>query len=432
MHKHRKQGVPSGPAIVVAMVICAFAFPVDPPVAREETAGQQAAAPPPHPEGPHAPPKNLRRVGDHWTPYSPPDVESFPQGSKVHVIVGGDNLWNLASHYLQDPWLWPVIWDANRYITDSHWIYPGDPLLIPPMPNVVADSGSSIELLEPLPAAPGAPAAPPTPQAPARAAAPPARPALSPVADESDVYCSSYIVDRYAAPPLAIREREDGAKSLLGDGDVVFLNHGLDSSLTPGDEFTVITPEGAVPHPIFEEVVGEGVRMLGRVRVIALQETSATAVIVQSCDAIHVGMALVPFEEMAVPIAAPVEFRTYGVRMDTASSGYIVEATDGKQTLATGDIINIDLGQERGVRPGDVLTVFREWGGSVPFDSDRSYVDGQQARAEERRQRNEALENYAQSILGQAVVLRTMPHTATARIIYATREISLGDRVGRP
>src|SRR5262249_42740489 len=76
------------------------------------------------------PPKNLRKVGNHWTPYQPPDPESFPEGAQVHVIVPGDTLWGMAGTHFQNPYLWPQIWNENRYILDSHWIYPGDPLLL--------------------------------------------------------------------------------------------------------------------------------------------------------------------------------------------------------------------------------------------------------------------------------------------------------------
>jgi hypothetical protein len=65
----------------------------------------------------------------------------------------------------------------------------------------------------------------------------------------------------------------------------------------------------------------------------------------------------------------------------------------------------------------------------MDFASDDMYVTGQQARAERKRQEQEAPENYAQTILGQLVVLRTWPHTATGKIILATREVTLGDRV---
>ena len=35
-----------------------------------------------------------------------------------------------AERWLGDPYLWPQVWDENRYILDSHWIYPGDPIVI--------------------------------------------------------------------------------------------------------------------------------------------------------------------------------------------------------------------------------------------------------------------------------------------------------------
>ena len=65
----------------------------------------------------------------------------------------------------------------------------------------------------------------------------------------------------------------------------------------------------------------------------------------------------------------------------------------------------------------------------MEFATDDMYVTGQQARAERRRQEQNAPENYAQTILGQMVILRTWPHTATGKIILSTREITLGDRV---
>ena len=82
------------------------------------------------------PPTDLKLVGDHWTPWDPPEA-----GPDSYIIKKGDTLWDLAAEWLDDPYLWPQIWDENRYILDSHWIYPGDPLVIPGRPNVVPDDG---------------------------------------------------------------------------------------------------------------------------------------------------------------------------------------------------------------------------------------------------------------------------------------------------
>ena len=53
---------------------------------------------------------------------------------ETHTVRKGDTLWDLANKWLGDPHLWPQVWDQNRYILDSHWIYPGDPLAVPGKP----------------------------------------------------------------------------------------------------------------------------------------------------------------------------------------------------------------------------------------------------------------------------------------------------------
>jgi hypothetical protein len=430
---------PALPALAAAAVAAALAAP--PCVAREQDqptqAPAEAAAPEKarataHEKSSHRPPRTGRFVGDHWTPYEPPAAESFPQGSTVHIIVKGDTLWDLSHTYLADPYLWPQIWDVNRYVTDSHWIYPGDPLLIPPRPTVIGEGGPPpVEAAsQPLVDEGGRHVTPELPASPAIPVAVPAGPALVPIADETDVECASYILDRYDAPKLSIEEREDPSRTVLGTGDVVFLNQGLDSRLVTGDEYTILTYEGVVPHPIFSEEVGDSVRPVGRLKIIALQEKSATAQIVQACDAVEVGMALVPYEEVPVPITPPVDFRRYGVHIDPKNAGYIVDTSPDKAAVGTGDIVNVDLGTEQGLQPGDVLTVFREFGGPIRFDSTDSYVDGLQARAERHRIEGTLRpEDYPQAMLGQLLILRTQKHTATAKVITSTREMNLGDRV---
>ena len=76
----------------------------------------------------HDPPKNLKKVGDHWTAWDPP--MDLPPDAEVHIIQSGDTLWDLAEAFLGNPYLWPQIWERNSYILDAHWIYPGDPLVL--------------------------------------------------------------------------------------------------------------------------------------------------------------------------------------------------------------------------------------------------------------------------------------------------------------
>ncbi|HUL29090.1 MAG TPA: LysM peptidoglycan-binding domain-containing protein, partial [Thermodesulfobacteriota bacterium] len=44
----------------------------------------------------------------------------------VYTIKKGDTLWDISSKFLKDPFLWPKLWERNPYITNPHWIYPGN------------------------------------------------------------------------------------------------------------------------------------------------------------------------------------------------------------------------------------------------------------------------------------------------------------------
>jgi nucleoid-associated protein YgaU len=341
-------------------------------------------------EGSTKPPTHLKLVGDHWTPWDPP-----APGPDAYIIQKGDTLWDLAAKWLGDPFLWPQIWDENRYILDSHWIYPGDPLVIPGRPTVVPETGPEVSEApdEPADSGEGEPvAAEPRPRP-----APPVPP-LVPVADATDLYCSGRIEPEHLASEVRVAGREMENEH-AATGDVIFLNQGSNQGIQAGDEFAIVRPARGVTHPTDGRDLGTYVRRLGKVRVLLTQSATSTAVIEMSCEDIRDRDELVPWTEIPAPMRRSLPpFDRYDPTASGGPTGHIVLTGDNLDVVGTGNVIHTDLGVAAGVQPGDVLTLFRD-NGDLPRLN-----------------------------LGQAVVLTVEPGTSTAIVTVAVREMGLGDR----
>jgi len=334
------------------------------------------------------PPTNLKKVGDHWTAWDPP-----PAGPDDYIIQKGDTLWDLGQQWLGNPFLWPQIWDQNRYVQDSHWIYPGDPIVKPGKATVVPVGG-------PPPGEVGAEEEPATVPPPKRAAAPAkaaAKPLL-PLARSHDVYCSGYIDPDHKYPPLWVAGREM-ERIEVATGDVVYLSQGRNQGIEPGMDLAVQRKAWTVTHPATGQALGNMVLRLGKVRVLCSHENTAIGVVMDSCEPIRDSDELVPWTELGVPDRTTMPpFDRYCGDASGGVRGYVVTIKDRLNAAGTGHIIHTDLGDSSGVRPGDFLTLYRD-NGELP-----------------------------RMMIGQAMILTVEPGTSTAKVTSTVREIVVGDR----
>jgi len=340
------------------------------------------------------PPKNLKLVGDHWTPWEPPQP-----AAESYVIQRGDTLWDLAGKWLGDPHLWPQVWDQNRYVLDSHWIYPGDPLAVPGKPNVVPPEGPAPSAEGQPPAADqGAETAAATADDSGSLVAAPATPAMIRLADEHDLYCSGWIASKHEPSTLAI-EGAETEKTLQSSGDVVFLNQGRNQGIAPGAEFLVARADHKVVHPATKERLGTYMQRMGHVRVLCAQDNTATAVVLGTCEGVRPGDELLPWKEMPSPMLERIPPAGRCAESSGLAQGYVVDGgADELMVVAGGHVVATDLGSDAGVRPGSLLTLFRD-NGDLP-----------------------------RLVLGQAVVLTVDGATSTVKLLQSSREVRRGDR----
>ncbi|HEX6199933.1 MAG TPA: LysM peptidoglycan-binding domain-containing protein [Thermoanaerobaculia bacterium] len=375
------------------------------------------------------PPQDLHLVGDHWTAWNPP--ESFPEGATVYTIVRGDTLWDLAARFYGDPYLWPQLWEQNRYILDAHWIYPGDPLLIDVEVTGADEYAETVAAVEDAPGpGPGGPAE----DDPFRgvltadqAAGPPV-----PLGAESDIYCSgfvgppdetfSYVLigsehgalrPRLGASAGGWRSsttfhppRGDSVRYDLATGDVVYLDGGVVAGLDPGQVLEVVVPGELVHHPLERRaVIGRYYDTRGRVRVLSVQEETAIGEILASCDAIRVGAGLRLFEPRPVPLGRQTRMRPLNFPVSEealADAPVIVWSEDRVVSMGQGNLVYIDRGAAEDVLPGDVFTIYRK---------------------------NE--EGLPPVVLGELAMLSVEDHTALGRIVESRYSVYVGDLLDR-
>jgi hypothetical protein len=346
------------------------------------------------------PPKPLHLVGDHWTPYDPPS--ELPEGVTVHIVVKGDTLWDLARQYLNDPYLWPQIWERNPYILDSHWIYPGDPIVIDvavqeeaePIPHEdlgepVTDVTSDLyegEAEELLPGDEGA-IFEGVPQ---------------PLGSSADVYCFAMVVEDESVFPFTISSAEKVGQQLhFSDGDIVYMDGGIEDGLMPGDRFFVLHRHRKLRHPVSNAQLGDVFQQIGQIRVLCAQESTAICEVTLACDPIGVGDRLLPYQPVPVPLVIlppPVE------RCDPASgklTGYVVYARDDAIDSGTGQLLIVDVGSADGLYPGQFAVVFRE----------------------------NPVEGMPRLVLGEVGLLTMHETYATAKIMRSWTAMKVGDQV---
>lgn len=281
------------------------------------------------------------------------------------------------------------------------------------------------------------------------------QPAVEPVAPPkvatgNDLYCAGFI---NASPTpnyfKLVGAEQENTRYHLGQGDVVYLNAGRAQGVEPDMLFTVVRPLGDFRSPFAhtsgERHLGVYTRELAVLRVFAVQEKTATARIVASCDEVQLGDLLRAYEERRAPasdVSRPLP------RYEPPSgkvTGRIVLQREQKEMLSARDVVYIDLGQNHGVKPGDRFTIFRRFpddanivrfndddivqrrSGGYQSDTFKGGTFSNDHPTEGRQQVKNQRPDPPRKVVGELVVISVQGKSSAAVVTRTTQEVHTGD-----
>ncbi|MCL4558116.1 MAG: LysM peptidoglycan-binding domain-containing protein [Deltaproteobacteria bacterium] len=344
----------------------------------------------------------------------------------VYVVKQGDTLWNIAIRFNASPWLWPKLWEQNKYITNPHLIYPGEQItLLPssaaPLTGIAAAAPvtTAAQPTEEAAQLPEQEGAPPTTEAEEQPMeqpeeqAPPSIETATPYGMQFvNVAANTYVYPSIGSSGFLATEKLSAAgeivaagtsgRTIFGEHDVVFINLGSGSGVKKGDQFSIYETGEKVYDPGSGDFLGYKIRILGVLKVTKVEDSVSTADIVSSYKQIKVHDKLVPYEP-----------GTKNIDLTLASNpieGYVLCGKTDQKILGEDNIVYIDRGSNNGVQVGNTFVIYR----------DRKPVEDPAT--------GRTL-HLPKEVLGKLLVISVHNNTSTAIITKSVEEIGRGDKI---
>lgn len=338
----------------------------------------------------------------HTTPLAPPPAP-MPKNPTTPALAGhmrddaprryvvkpGDTLWAIANRYLDEPWYWSQLQDANPDITNPHRLYPGDVLVLTRgmdgKPRVARDR--SVHLSPEIREAPLSRAIPVIPYAAIR-----------------DFLQGPRLVNAGTLADAPYVVAFDDQHLMAGNGATVYIRGARPSG---PDRYQLVHPDGLYRDARTNETLGHKALPVGRVIIHAFDHSIATA----SLDKIH--REARPGDRL-LPIADTDRLRDFYPHVpDRPMAAHIISVYGGVSQIGQYDVVALDRGRDIGLRRGDVLDIHQA-GRSVadPVAGGEVKLPGDEA--------------------GYLMVFKVDDKISFALVMHATRAIHVDDVVHSP
>ncbi len=320
------------------------------------------------------------------------DVELKPDHPETYVVVKGDTLWDISSTFLRDPWLWPEIWHVNTQIENPHLIYPGDILTlvyIDGKPRLQLTRGGDGKLSPRIREIPLEDAIPAIPLDAIQQFL--SRPRA---VDKDTLEQAPYIV--------AIEDK----KVMGGSGDKVYVRR-IPSGTPKGQ---VIFRKGdPYVDPDTKEILGYEAIFIADSTIVAQGDPSTVLISASEIETLT-GDRLLPSEERVLAT-------NYVPRApEKQVEGKIISVYKGVGIIGQYNIVAINLGENDGLKEGNVLAVYRT--GETVKDKFSGQWDDKVKLPDVRA--------------GEMMIFRTFKTMSFGLIMRAERDMAIFDTVKNP
>ena len=232
-------------------------------------------------------------------------TQEAKEGEGVYTIKKGDTLWDISSKFLKDPFLWPTVWQRNPYITNPHWIYPGNPIRLSAIELTKKEEPKEEIKKEPKQVSeekpkemvrePEVKKVEPPPPPPVAAEVKPAKVEEKPLYFP-EIRDAGFMSDIPYRGIGVVLESKEG-KSLMSGGDIVYLAFKTSESILIGNKYTVFRVSEEIRHPMTDIKVGRKYNIIGNIQVIDQHGKFFTAKVIECFDALQRGDLIKPYSK---------------------------------------------------------------------------------------------------------------------------------------
>ena len=324
-------------------------------------------------------------------------AQSYAQNTRdsapdEYTVRKGDTLWGIADMFLDEPWLWPEVWEVNPQIDNPHLIYPGDTIYlhyVDGRPRLSLRRGRDVKLEPNMRITPLNLAIPVIPL------------------DQINAFLRRHRI-------LGVGDLEESAYIIAGDqghlltanGDTVF-GRGY---FPEGERAYGIYRAGDIYRdPVTLEVLGYQGKDIGNAQAqSSLKEEVVELQITRVTEEVRITDRLLPLQERILDA-------TFQPRppATTIENGFMIAVDGGVSQIGPTDIVVINKGAREGMEPGQVLAIYQA--GALVFDEiARNNVRLPDVRA------------------GLAMIFEVAEKASYALVLKSNRPLKVMDKVKNP